>query len=89
LITCWFLLQTVSVIEQKGTTEKKINGLQCVHACLNFLFIPQMDVNHASCAADGLIALRDKRKGSPCQQDGDSQGAADIEIPSLPEVHHK
>uniref|UniRef100_A0A0E0PT94 F-box domain-containing protein n=1 Tax=Oryza rufipogon TaxID=4529 RepID=A0A0E0PT94_ORYRU len=44
-----------------------------------------MDVNHASCAADGLIALRAKRKGSPCQQDGDSQGAADIEIPSLPE----
>lgn len=34
---------------------------------------------------DGLIALRAKRKGSPCQQDGDSQGAADIEIPSLPE----
>jgi hypothetical protein len=58
-------------------------------ACLNFLFIPEMDVNHASCAADGLIALRAKRKGSPCQQDGDSQGAADIEIPSLPEVHHK
>uniref|UniRef100_A0A0D3GCN3 F-box domain-containing protein n=1 Tax=Oryza barthii TaxID=65489 RepID=A0A0D3GCN3_9ORYZ len=34
---------------------------------------------------DGLIALRAKRKGSPCQQDGDSQGAADIEIPDLPE----
>uniref|UniRef100_A0A0E0DWN2 F-box domain-containing protein n=1 Tax=Oryza meridionalis TaxID=40149 RepID=A0A0E0DWN2_9ORYZ len=34
---------------------------------------------------DGLIALRAKRKGSPCQQDGDSQSAADIEIPDLPE----
>ncbi|EAY99604.1 hypothetical protein OsI_21582 [Oryza sativa Indica Group] len=34
---------------------------------------------------DGLIALRAKRKCSPCQQDGDSQGAADIEIPDLPE----
>uniref|UniRef100_A0A0E0L7L3 F-box domain-containing protein n=1 Tax=Oryza punctata TaxID=4537 RepID=A0A0E0L7L3_ORYPU len=39
----------------------------------------------AQAPRDGSIALRAKRKGSPCQQDGDSQGAADIEIPSLSE----
>uniref|UniRef100_A0A0D9VAK6 Uncharacterized protein n=1 Tax=Leersia perrieri TaxID=77586 RepID=A0A0D9VAK6_9ORYZ len=34
---------------------------------------------------DGLLDLRAKRKCLPCQQDDISQGAAHIEIPSLPE----
>ena len=40
---------------------------------------------HVCCAADGLVAAQDNNKGSPCNQDVDSQGV-EIQIPSLPEV---
>ena len=78
------LFGLLQLAQERG--EKKLLQLDSAVLPLKCL----IHTMHASCAAVGLIASRAKRKGSPCQQDDDSQNDQ-LEIqsgPTLPEVRH-
>jgi len=79
------LFGLLQLAQERG--EKNCYNLTLLFCPSNVCLIHTM---HASCAAVGLIASRAKRKGSPCQQDDDSQNDQ-LEIqsgPTLPEVRH-